>query len=209
MNDNFVSASWCCYRDLSKQSQTRRPNTTIRWTDAEESCREEETTADFTPDEYISQRVKQYQSWYDRKAVACKARYLRMRAFTVVGGGLVPVLINVDQFTVFGFTVLLKPVVTLISLLVVIMVSLESVFHYREQWKNYRSTEQALGHEQFLFLAKVGPYKGMESNAAFVQLVERVEDLIAAENSSTLNVMTLASDSSEGSKKEKAKTSPV
>ena len=155
-----------------------------------------------TPERYIDERVKQYQGWYDRKSVVMKNRYLRMRAFTVVGGGLVPVLINMDvDLSIRGYSVI-KLMVTLISLLVVIFVSLESVYHYREQWKNYRSTEQLLGHEQFLYRAKVGPYKGLDSKEAFLQFVERVEDAISAENAATLNVMTLAVEAAdEGRKK--------
>jgi hypothetical protein len=169
--------------------------------------RRETFTAEFTPDRYISERVKQYQNWYDSKAVSCKKRYLMMRAFTVVAGGVVPVLVNIDQFTIFIFTIQFRPIVTIVSLLVVIMVSLEGVFHYREQWKNYRSTEQALGHEQFLFLAKVGPYKGLEPETAFLLFVERTEDYIAAENSATLNIMTLAGETTDQSKRENAKSS--
>ena len=67
------------------------------------------------------------------------------------------------------------------SLLVVVSVSMESVYHYREQWKNYRSTEQLLGHEQFEFLARVGPYEGLEEDKedkAFRLFVERIENAI-------------------------------
>ena len=76
--------------------------------------------------------------------------------------------------------------------MVVILVSLESVYHYREQWKNYRSTEQLLGHEKIFFLTRTGPYEGLAADQAFTLIVERVEGAIAAENSATLSVMTLA-----------------
>ena len=150
---------------------------------------------EFSSDQYIEQRVKQYQGWYDKKAVACKNRYLRMRAFTVVAGGVVPVLVNVETSinNLLHFPIM-KAVITVLSLLVVVMVSLESVFHYREQWKNYRSTEQLLGHEQFAFNAGVGPYKGLASNEAFQRFVERTENAIASENAATLNVMTVGSE---------------
>ena len=149
----------------------------------------------FGPDQYIETRVKQYQSWYDRKAVSCKNRYLRMRAFTVVAGGVVPVLVNVEASinNLVGYPVT-KAIITVVSLLVVVTVSLESVFHYREQWKNYRSTEQLLGHEQFEFLTGVGPYKEATPEKAFKLFVERVEDAISSENSATLNVMTVGSE---------------
>lgn len=139
------------------------------------------------PDEYIETRVRQYQNWYDRKASSSKSRYLRMRGASVVGAAMVPALVNVS-FT--GRTA----VVTVISLLVVIIVSLESVLHYREQWKNYRSTEQLLGHELVYFQTRVGPYKGMPPTAAFKHFIERVETAIASENSATLNTMTVASE---------------
>ncbi len=150
--------------------------------------------ADLTPDQYIQMRVKQFQGWYDRKAVSCKGRYLWMRAFTVIAGGIVPVLVNVETSinNLIGYPVM-RTIVTVISLFVVVAVSLESVFHYREQWKNYRSTEQMLGHEQFEFLAKVGVYKGLPLDDAFKLFVERIEDAISSENAATLNVMTIGS----------------
>jgi hypothetical protein len=153
-----------------------------------------------SPEQYISERVDQYQGWYDRKSVSMKSRYLRMRAFSVIGGGLVPVLINLPgQWTVLGVPVI-QAVVTVISLLVVIVVSLESVFHYREQWKNYRSTEQQLGHEKFLFRSRVGIYRELSDQDAFRLFVERVEEAIANENAATLNVMTMATEVADGKK---------
>lgn len=71
---------------------------------------------------------------------------------------------------------------------------MESVYHYREQWKNYRSTEQLLGHEQFEFLAKVGSYEGLEGGKAFTLFVERIENAISSENAATLNVMAVGAE---------------
>jgi len=118
-----------------------------------------------------------------------------MRAFTVVAGGIVPVLVNVETSinTLIGYPVM-KAAITVISLMVVVAVSLESVLHYREQWKNYRSTEQLLGHEQFAYLTKVRVYKEASPEDAFKLFVERVEDAISSENAATLNVMTVGSE---------------
>ena len=153
-----------------------------------------------TPEEYISQRVEQYQDWYNKKAVTTKALYLRMRAFSVVGGGLVPVLINIPSQVKIIEVPVIQALVTIVSLLVVIFVSLESVFHYREQWKNYRSTEQLLGHERFLFRSHVGRYHGLSDQDAFSLFVQRVEEAIATENAATLNIMTMASEPSDATK---------
>ncbi|MDQ0991448.1 DUF4231 domain-containing protein [Streptomyces sp. V3I7] len=134
--------------------------------------------------DYVEGRLTQYQKWYDKKAVKTKAMHLRMRTISVVGGALVPVLVNLDL----SFA---KLTATVLSLIVVGSVSLESVYRYREQWKNYRSTEQLLGHERIYFETKVGPYSGLSESEAFTTLVARVESAIANENSATLNVMTL------------------
>jgi hypothetical protein len=138
-------------------------------------------------DNYLTDRLRQYQGWYDRKAVRMKALYIRMRTCAVVGGAVVPVLVNVTWPYA-------KIITTSVSLIVVVLVALESVYHLREQWKNYRSTEQLLGHEEVYFRNKIGPYEGLDELHAFKLLVERVESAIAAENAATLNVMTLASE---------------
>jgi hypothetical protein len=141
-------------------------------------------SAAMTADRYLATRLDQYQQWYDRKSVKTKAIYLRMRTISVVGGVLVPVVININGLYA-------KIAATVISLIVAGCVGLESVYRYRDQWKNYRSTEQALGHQRVYFQTRTGDYEGLSADAAFRLLVERVESAIAAENAATLNVMTL------------------
>lgn len=153
--------------------------------DREAADRQGRKNVRMDPDQYVDERVKQYQGWYDRKAVMMKRRYLQMRTVAVLAGAVVPVLVNVSGDAA-------RVVTTVLSLIVVIIVSLESVFHYREQWKNYRSTEQYLGHEIVLFDTRTGPYADLEGRDAFTRFVDRVESAIAAENASTLNTMTLA-----------------
>ncbi|MDV9190712.1 DUF4231 domain-containing protein [Streptomyces sp. SR27] len=141
-------------------------------------------SGEMTPQRYIEGRLSQYQGWYDAKATRMKAMHLRMRTVSVVGGALVPVFVNLDL----AFA---RVTATVLSVVVVAAVSLESVYRYREQWKNYRSTEQLLGHERVYFETKVGPYHNLPRREAFSTLVARVEKAIANENSATLNVMTL------------------
>jgi hypothetical protein len=143
--------------------------------------------ASMSPEEYIDERLNQFREWYDKKAVRAKKTYQWMRALTVIGGAMVPVLINIK----FPYVDIAT---TILSLLVVILVSLESVFHFREQWKNYRSTEQLLAREYFNFTTGEGAYRNQGDKESFLNFVDRVENAIAAENASTLNVMTTVSD---------------
>jgi hypothetical protein len=142
---------------------------------------------------YIAERFNDAISWYDKKSVWAKTRYQLMKATTVVGSALVPVLVNLR---VDGLDISIRVVTTLISIAVVILVSLEGVFHYREQWVNYRSTEQFMRKEYFLFTAREGLYVDKEAEAAYTLFVERIENAIAGENASTLQVLTRVSDAS-------------
>lgn len=145
--------------------------------------------ASLKPEEYIQQRLNQALSWYDKSATGCKKWYLWMRALSVVSAALVPFLLNVE----FEYR---EQAVTIFSTVVVLLVSLESVFHYREQWVNYRSTEQYLRKEYFLFTAKEGDYANLAGKKeAYRTFVQRVEQAIDAENASTLQVMTATSES--------------
>ncbi len=136
---------------------------------------------------YIAERFNDAIGWYDTKAVTAKRRYQWMRTVTVIGGVIVPVLVNLDYPH-------LSIATTIISILVVLLVSLETVFHYREQWVNYRSTEQFLRREYFLFTSNEGVYANTAEEEAFRLFVERVEAKIEAENASTLQVLITVSE---------------
>lgn len=140
--------------------------------------------------EYIDNRVEQYASWYDRKSGPIKSRFLYIKAVTVIGGALVPVLVNSNfDFLNVGFDVA-KMAATLLSLIVVVLVSWDSVFQYGKQWKNYRSTEQFLRQEVVLFKYRTNFYSGLDDSKAFQIFIERVENAIAQENAVTLDTLT-------------------
>jgi len=143
-------------------------------------------------EEYISQRVEQFQKWYDAKAIQAKSRYLRSRIIAVTGAAIVPVVANAIPDPA-----ITRYATTIISLIVSLTVALEGVYHFGDQWKNYRSTEQLLSREKFLFRAGEGPYEETEPARALPLRVERCEAQIAAENSATLNVIAPAAQQPE------------
>ena len=138
--------------------------------------------------QYIGERLNPELRYYNKEAGRYKSRYLRMRAITVIGGAVVPVLINLPDHPIKTFAT------TFLSLLVVLFVSLESVLHYREQWTNYRSTEQNLLSEYFSFTTRSGPYARLEGSDAFRLFVDRVEESLGAESAATLRVLTTVVD---------------
>lgn len=149
---------------------------------------------ELSPEQYIEERLNDQLRYYDRTATRAKRRYLQSRLVSVIAAALVPVLINV-KFPLSDY------VTTALSVLVVLIVSLESVFHFREQWVNSRSTSEALRKEYFQFTSSEGPYAtfGDDAKAAFRHFVGRAESMIEVENLSTLQVMTREATQDNGS----------
>jgi hypothetical protein len=145
-------------------------------------------------EKYLTERLDQYQSWYDSKAVKMKRYYLRGRVWSAISAVFVPIVTNISfPAIVISNDLTLdisKILATILSTLVAVLIALEGVLHHREQWKNYRTTEQFLTTQKNLFLNKVGDYSGLAHDDAFKLLVNRVETAIIEENAITLNVLT-------------------
>ena len=157
------------------------------------------------PEDYIRDRINDQLRFYDKKATFYKSRYLSMRAATVIGGALVPVLVNLSfapmtvNLRYFVMTInIIKLSTTVISLMVVLFVSLESVYHFKEQWRNYRSTAELIKKEYFLYATGQGRYAAKPEDEAYRLFVEQIETAIDVENASTLQVMTTVSDVKQG-----------
>jgi hypothetical protein len=150
---------------------------------------------ELTVSDYIKERLNDQLVYYDNTAKREKHAYLRDRVVAVVAGALVPVFVNFTiPVNVPILDIALSQVLaTILSVLVVILVSLESVLHHREQWVNSRSTSETLRKEYYLFTTKQGPYVNTndgDPDGVFRKFVERVESMVEAENISTLQVMT-------------------
>lgn len=148
--------------------------------------------------EYITERFNGNIKWYDREAGKAKKNYLRLRVISVVGGALVPVLINMIDTVPY-----IQEITTVISLMVLLAVSIDSVYHYGEQWSSYRSTEQFMRREYYLYTVNEGPYRQLNDRLSFELFVERIEEAIAAENSSTLRIMATVNETKNASSEKK------
>lgn len=143
-------------------------------------------------DDYLRTRVDFKTEAYRVKGNWYRWGYLITASLGAVAAAIVPVLINLPG---------VSPIYpTLLSLLVTILVSLEGIFHFREHWKNYDLMKSFLRQEACLFQAGAGAYRGLERNAAFGLLVERVEEEIAKERAQTIQMRTARSAESESPK---------
>ncbi len=135
--------------------------------------------------------MNQYLDWYDRKAVRMKRLYIRERIVAATGAVLVPVISTLSwPLTVLDHTIdFARVAAAVISLGVALAIALEGVLHHREQWTNYRTTEQYIRAQKWLYETRVGEYAGLSDDEAFRRLVLNIEQAIKNENEVTLNVL--------------------
>lgn len=133
-----------------------------------------------------------YLGYYDKTARRMKRRHLQNRAAAAIGAVLIPVVSNLPwQIPIgSGFTIHVSTVGTsLIGLVVALILALEGVFHFKEQWQNCRGTEQYLLSQRFRFENRVDEYQSLSEEDAFRLFVSKVEKAIIDENNVTLNML--------------------
>ncbi|MGZ4864513.1 MAG: DUF4231 domain-containing protein [Halobacteriota archaeon] len=138
---------------------------------------------------YVKTRIAPGVLWYQKEGDRAENTYLAMQITAVVLGALVPVLVNVSIPSIN-----LNNLVTLLSLIVVIVIALEGVLHYREHYRNYRSTAHALEQECFSCFLRAPPYDSCDDKELCSRFVENAEDLMGQEGSTNIKNMTISSD---------------
>ncbi|HMH07225.1 MAG TPA: DUF4231 domain-containing protein [Terriglobales bacterium] len=145
--------------------------------------------------EYIDSRLISgqtgYLGYYDRTAQRMKRRHLQNRSAAAIGAVLIPVVSNLNwEPQIRGATIHVATVgASLIGLVVALILALEGVFHFKEQWQNFRGTEQYLLSQKYRFENGVDEYQALSTEDAFKLFVSRVEKAILDENNVTLNIL--------------------
>lgn len=145
--------------------------------------------------EYIDSRLNSaktgYLGYYDRTAQRMKKRHLQTRSAAAIGAVLIPVVSNLPWHPqVFGVSITVSTVRTsVIGLGVALILALEGVFHFKDQWQNFRGSEQYIVSQKYRFENRVDEYQSLSDEDAFKMFVSRVEKAILDENNVTLNIL--------------------
>jgi hypothetical protein len=123
---------------------------------------------------------------------------MRARITAAIASVLTPVIANWSiEFSAWGYRWHVSQfLTTVVSTTVAVLLALEGVLRHREQWRNYRTTEQYLRAQLILFRHRVGDYEQLSETDAAKRLVLNAELAIKAENEVTLNVLARSDASS-------------
>src|SRR5215211_8836629 len=120
-------------------------------------------------------RLNDQLDWYDKKSGDNQRRYKQIKTAQLVLAGSIPVFAFVD--VIWG-----RWVTAILGASVVILEGLQQLGQYNNLWVTYRATTEQLKHEKYLFLARSGPYHGLEEQDALRLLAERVEERVSTEH---------------------------
>ncbi|MEH3107112.1 MAG: DUF4231 domain-containing protein [Sphingomonas fennica] len=118
-------------------------------------------------------RLESQIAWYDTKSGSCQKYHKIATVGKVLLASAVPV----------GAILTVPAVPAVFGGLIVIVEAIQQLNQWQHNWVTYRSTCEALRHEKFTYLGRVGPYDDVDDAAAYKVLVERVESLISTEHS--------------------------
>src|SRR3712207_2536375 len=136
------------------------------------------TEESFVPEELRQHpawlRLNHQLDWYDRKSGENQRRYKQIKVAQLVLAGSIPVFALVGD--IWG-----RWVTAILGASVAILEGLQQLGQYNNLWVSYRATAEQLKHEKYLFLAKSGPYHGLEEQDALRLVAERVEEQVSTE----------------------------
>ncbi len=116
-------------------------------------------------------RVQDQIAWYDAKSQLNQRWFKGLKVCQIVTAAAIPVAASVSAplWLVGGG-----------GAFIVVLEGLQQLQQYQQNWTTYRATCEQLKHEQFLFMARAGPYDVAPNPEAL--LAERVESFVSQEH---------------------------
>ena len=133
---------------------------------------------------YLNDRVEDQLTYYRCAANRAKKIHISTQTAIIVLGLLVPVLANVSLPTDVGS---LEPegfnknAVTICSLTLAVLTGIANFRKFGDLWRSYRTTEELIKHEKYLFITSSGQY--VNQKESFDKFVSTIESIISMEHS--------------------------
>jgi len=141
-----------------------------------------DTNSPKSPEEVTLLRLQDQLNWYSARSSQNKSWFQGLKMLTIVSAALIPVIVT--SHVRYG-----SEVSAGLGVLIAIVEGLQQLKQYHGNWISYRATAEALKHEQFLYLAKAGPYISADHPQSM--LAERVESLITQEEGKWVSTQNL------------------
>jgi hypothetical protein len=130
--------------------------------------------------DYLKERWIGMILWWHGRAVDARAKYIRLRLVTVIGGVSIPVLTTLSMRE--ELDVYVTVLIALVGAAVAGTAAWEGVANYGDTWREKRRAAELLKVEGWQFLQLTGPYQHDKNHHdAFPRFATAVEAMIAKE----------------------------
>ena len=130
---------------------------------------------------YFNDHLRDQRGWYDRKASRYK-RWHKWLGLVIIAAGAATAVVQLWTPSPPDTPVHWSAAITaILGAMVVLAKGIERLWSFDENWSGYRQASEAMKREQRLFINDAGSYAGLNDEPAYRLFVERVEEIIAAE----------------------------
>ncbi|MGN0348741.1 MAG: DUF4231 domain-containing protein [Roseburia sp.] len=127
-------------------------------------------------EEYIKTRVDCQIEWYEKKACACRKKYMTSQTVEIILAALIPLLsAYADDFKMIGF------IVGVFGAAIAIIKALSKLYKWPENWIGYRTACDLLRYQKILFETHSAPYNYKPESIENI-FVHNVEQIISSEH---------------------------
>jgi hypothetical protein len=127
---------------------------------------------------YIEERLNNQTKWYEKKATENKTKFHYFQIIIIVASAIIPI-VNIIDFA----PLQIRVISAILGAAITGITSLVQLKKYQENWLLYRSSEESLKREKFLYLHDAGNYSNLTEDDKKKTLVESVEAILSSETS--------------------------
>jgi hypothetical protein len=129
-------------------------------------------------EDYVNGRLQDQLEYHSKASRENKKKFYAYQFVIIVTGALIPI---VNVIAPVGD--LLRLISSILGGIIVVTTALIQLYKYQENWILFRSTQELLKREKFLYLNDAGDYAGLDPEEKKRILVERIESLVSSETS--------------------------
>jgi hypothetical protein len=126
-------------------------------------------------DRYFKHDLKDQLEWYAKRASAYK-NWTQLLGFGVIFAGAATSFLQV-----FSPAPWVPPLTAGLGALIALSEGWQRIARYGETWVAYRTASERMKREHRLYANSAAAYRGLDNEAAFLQLVENIEAIVAEE----------------------------
>lgn len=148
-----------------------------------------------TPDEYLTLRVDGQFHWYEKKSARNKRWFFTFQSLVIICSALIPLCVGFSDNDHLEW---MKYVGGVLGAMVAIFGGIMALKKYRENWRIYRASAEALQREKYLYFNRIGQYDDPDEDKIFKMFAERAEQIMASENTLWASVRAAKTEEKDG-----------